>query len=77
MFGQFTEARQFDAFIPVLVAGILSATRRKLLVSQFGQSIAITPAVVVSMPKVEADPAYRELASEHQSRMRRTLGKPA
>lgn len=77
MFGQFTEARQFDAFIPVLVAGILSATRRKLLASQLGQSAAISPAVVVSMPKVDADRAYRELASEHQSRRQKTLGKPA
>lgn len=30
LFGQFQEARQFDAFIPVLVALILTACRRKL-----------------------------------------------
>src|SRR5262249_1879575 len=48
MFGQFTEARQFDAFIPVLVATILSATRRTLLATQLAQSVAIAPAVVSS-----------------------------
>lgn len=77
MFGQFTEARQFDAFIPVLIATTLSAARRKLLASQLGQSVTISPAVVSSMQGLETVPTYRELSSEHQSRAPKKLRRSA
>jgi len=81
MFGQFTEARQFDAFIPVLVATILSATRRTLLASQFAQSVAIPPAVGSSSARLGGllvdSPLYRDLSPEHQSRTKTKLRKSA
>ena len=81
MFGQFTEARQFDAFIPVLVATILSATRRTLLASQLAQSLAIAPAVVSSSARLGNllvdTPRYRDLSSEHQGGAQTKLRKSA
>lgn len=77
MFGQFTEARQFDAFIPVLIAITLSATRRKLLATQLGPSVTIPPAVASSMQGLETVPMYRELSSEHQSRAPKKLRRTA
>ena len=77
MFGQFTEARQFDAFIPVLIATTLSATRRRLLANQLGQSVTISPAVVSSMQGLENVPIFRELSSQHQSRAPKKLRRSA
>jgi len=82
LFGQFIEARQFDALIPVLVGAILSATRRQLLGSQLAQSVAIAPAAVSSAARLKGvvidGPLYRELSSEHpKSRAQKNLGRTA
>jgi len=81
LFGQFVEPRQFDAFIPVLVGTILSATKRQLLASQLPQTVAIAPAVVSSGARrrglVMDSPLYRELSSEHQNRAPNELGRTA